>query len=302
MKRQNTKIQLFAIVFILMLFAACTPKMETDMVKVSSENGILLTDLVIENYNEIDSLTFVDKYYKDLIEVLSSPVPGDIALPDNEKRDFSDEIHKKISAFRALRELYENLNLITNRERPLAKPNVRALIRNYKRIAYHKVFEKPEDTLLFNDRLRKLERANRIYEHYEMISELSDKYLKLWTDDMPKWQRFIEQMSLEYIKHLEEAPIGIYDAEKIKEKLKEPYSDDAALIQVYRLKLRQDMIMWKKNMLQRLQFMTQSLQLLRDINAELAKKEPNKTEVERMVEELNHNMQIINKSLRTQKK
>jgi len=271
---------------ILFVFTSSCNTNRPNYIEQSSQTALHLIDRVLKTYDKIDSLTYQEKYQQDMIEVLSNPVPKDMELPDNKRTDYSVELTKRKQAFSKLRNIFLKLSVIRSNRPNFKKPDIKALYESYGVASRDNGLGFVVDTVNYN-----LQKAKKPYEHFAAIRDFTGKYIGQWNADFNNWDGLVDRICSNYVTYINEAPISIYDTEKIKSVITEPYKDNAALVQLYRLQLRKNAETNKNAMKQELANISKAIEKLDLLLNELSKKEPNESDLENYLEQMKRNLE-----------
>jgi hypothetical protein len=120
-----------------------------------------------------------------------------------------------------------------------------------------------------------------------VLLELARAHRELWNDDLPAWERYVEQVNGTYARQLASIPLERFDLKAIPGDVKGPYPATTRA-QLYKVQLRDSARARGDALASQLRSVGRALAALEQAHAELAKTEPSYTDVALLVDDIRH--------------
>jgi len=277
---------LIKLLIIILLTSCSSTKIIELSAKVSAE-GIEVSQKGLDIYATLSKQADIDKYQQDKIKVLTHPSPAIMALPNTVVQDFTKQLEPRIKAYQSLLNTYQEFNLLTDSKYgDKTKEAVNTLANSYNSI--EKLPDLPPSVSSKLPEISKIltqaNQAKKIKIHNEALYRLTELYLLLWNDDLKIWNEYIDAIYNTYALALNSVDSKKFDVKKISQDLKEPYSDDAVIILIYRLNNRNEIIRQRDVIKKQLRDFGKALSAINKAHSEIAKE---KTDISDVVSSLN---------------
>lgn len=273
--------------FIIILLTSCSSTKIIELSAKVSAEGIEVSQKGLDVYATLSKQADIDKYQQDKIKVLTHPSPAIMALPNTAVQDFSKQLEPRIKAYQSLLSTYQAFNLLTDSKYgDKTKEAVNTLANSYNSIE-----KLPDLPTSVSSKLPEISKiltqaiqAKKIKIHNEVLYRLTELYLLLWNNDLKIWNDYIDSIYNTYSLELNSVDSKKFDVKKISQDLKEPYSDDAVIILIYRLNNRNEIIRQRDMIKKQLSDFGKALSAINKAHSEIAKE---KTDISDVVSSLN---------------
>jgi len=278
MKKLNTKPLLLACLVLM----SCASSKIVELGGKASTKGAEVSQKGVDIYTTLANQTGIDKSQQDKVKVLTSPNPVGMALPNTKAQDFSKQIEPRTKAYKSLTNVYKKFALLTDSKfSDKTQEAVSALQDSYN--AINKLPDLPDAVKsklpeVFKTISQSVQ-AKKVRAHNEILYSLSQLYLALWNDDLPIWNTYIDRIYDDYANGLNTVDQKRYDAKKISQDNKEPFSDDVIVVLMYRLRNRDEIMKQKSQLKKELNDFGKALEELAKLHSEIAKEKANLTDV-----------------------
>lgn len=265
--------------FLLLLVSCVSPKI-IELGGKASTKGQEVSQNGIDILKVLSQQAAIDKSQQDKITVLTDPDPARMPLPDTKvKNDFPKALDERMSAYQSLLNTYKAFSLLTDSK--YSDKTQEATIASQD--SYNAISILPDIPATVSALLPKVAKtisqhiqARKIKKHNEILFALSEVYAKLWEEDKKTWNAYIDRVYDDYITGLNGVKSSRYDAKKISENDKEPFSDTPTVILMYRLNKRDELNKEKNKLKKSLNDFGKVLNELNKAHAEISK---SKTEI-----------------------
>ncbi|NWJ52095.1 MAG: hypothetical protein HXX14_14665 [Bacteroidetes bacterium] len=273
--------------FIIILLTSCSSTKIIELSAKVSAEGIEVSQKGLDVYATLSKQADIDKYQQDKIKVLTHPSPAIMALPNTAVQDFSKQLEPRIKAYQSLLSTYQAFNLLTDSKYgDKTKEAVNTLANSYNSIE-----KLPDLPTSVSSKLPEISKiltqaiqAKKIKIHNEVLYRLTELYLLLWNNDLKTWNEYLDAIYNTYALGLNSVDSKKFDVKKISQDLKEPYSDDAVIILIYRLNNRNEIIRQRDVIKKQLSDFGKALSAINKAHSEIAKE---KTDISDVVSSLN---------------
>ena len=272
---------------LILLMTSCTSTKIIELGGKAATKGTEVSQKALDLYTLIGQQKDIDKSQQDKVKVLTNPSPSTMSLPDTSISDFSNQLNPRIEAYQSLLNTYKAFCLLTDSKYgDKTKEAVSALQDSYSAIA-----TLPEIPNVVSAKLPEVSQtitqaiqAKKIKEHNQVLVSLTELYIMLWEEDLKKWNDYVDTVYDNYATGLNTVNSKTYNAKKISEDSKEPYSDDSVLILMYRLQKRDEIIKQKNDIKKQLADFGKALKELNKAHIEISK---TKTDISEVIKTLN---------------
>ncbi len=266
----KSKSSLYKILFISLvaLFFSCGKSTELD--NLVSKAGLELSDKLSSTYLAIDEHTYIEKYQKDLISILSTN-NEDTKLPDFKKRDLSKHISQRLLLFSLYRQIFEDYNLLADNKYSIKTVKVGETISVF--CDSLKTFTDDENLKKAADEISKTSSQSK-FDKYDVLRQLGEVMLEIVEKDLRATTMYMNEAFISFDAGLNQIPMKVFDVEKIAKEINEPYNDKNVIINLYKLKLRDKAYAEKKALDNQIRNVNTAMQVFVTANAEMSKKRP----------------------------
>ncbi|MCA0229177.1 MAG: hypothetical protein LCH91_01855 [Bacteroidetes bacterium] len=265
-----------------LVLTSCASSKIVELGGKASTKGAEVSQKGVDIYTTLANQTGIDKSQQDKVKVLTNPNPAGMALPDTKAQDFSKQIEPRIKAYKSLMNVYKKFALLTDSKfSDKTQEAVSALQDSYN--AIEKLPDLPDVVKSKLPEVSKMisqsVQAKKVRVHNQILYNLSQLYLTLWNADLPSWDSYIERVYDDYANSLNTVDPKRYDAKKISQDNKEPFSDDATVILMYRLRNRDEIMNQKNQLKKELGDFEKALEELTKMHSEIAKEKADLTDI-----------------------
>jgi len=284
MKNNISKLTILFITFVLLNSCASINKKD---IHDGIYNGRLGTiDKITNFYLKLLSNNYMDRSQKDLMVILSQHVDSAQMVESNTKV-FNDSLNIKMKQFALLKSVYIQIDLMEKSSDKELRNAEDSLAAAYKAIQALK--DVPAKIKASIDSLKPMiEKAvggRKLEYHKDVVYKLTSIYSDIWDN---------EQITVEFIKNkfndfeakIKNLPVAIFDAEKLKEMINQPYSDKSILVDMYKIKMVEKINESQAALNDEIAAIDKSMELLIKIDKELAKNQFINGDLAKFVQEL----------------
>ncbi|PZU88631.1 MAG: hypothetical protein DI529_05385 [Chryseobacterium sp.] len=272
---------------LILILTSCASSKIIELGGKASTEGVDVSQKAIDVYSTLSNQRDIDKSQQDKVKVLTNPKPETMNLPNTDSRDFSIQLEPRINAYKSLLKVYKAFALLTdNKYSDKTQEAVNAL-----QDSYNSIDKLPDLSSTVSEKLPSVAKliteaiqAKQIKKHNEILYGLSQAYLALWNADKPTWNEYIDRIYNDYSEELNTVVSKRYDAKKISQDNKEPYSDEAIIILMYRLRNRDEIAKQRDDIKKQLNDFGKALEELSRVHSEIAKQ---KTDVSIVISSIN---------------
>lgn len=260
---------------VFLFLASCGSAKVAELGGETAQKGEEVSQRAIELYQLLNKQSEIEKAQRDRIKILTNPNPASMTIPDTKPQDFSEQIEKRIIAYRQLIEAYEYFEQLTDKKYSEKTEELgSALQESYN--ALEQLPDLPDEAASKLGSLLKMitqaSQAKKIKEHSLAFHHLIGLYHILWEKEKAIWNAYLDRVYDDYIAELNTVKSQRYDAKKILELYDFPYSDEAVIILFYRLEQREKIVAQKKELVEQLNDVGEMLQELSTAHEKLAEK------------------------------
>ena len=281
MKKRQLTITLILLSFIVLSFTSCLQKQR----KLKTETyiaGAEVIDRMIYMYQDIEEANFTRQYQSELISILTAE--DTISIYNNFQNNFTEDLDKKLAAFRALKKVYQTYNLLSDKNFNLKNSKLTHFIT----IACQSV-----DSLTYDEEI--LAQSIEIQEYVNstkidqslVIYKLTGIYVKLWEKDAKNWEQILDKAYLDYSTGLEQVPVNAFDEEKLTKFVYKPYKGKNTLVKIYKLNLKEEAYKQKTETVNKIDNLSLLFEKINSINLEYTKKIPEEGDIEYKIDKIN---------------
>jgi len=269
------KMKLFFQLLVLLLLTSCSSsKLLLQTGAQASKDGILVCQKGVDTYTLLSQQQAIDQSQQQIILILSVPNPAAINLAENKASPIAKEIAPRINAYKSLLSVYQVFGLLTGSDEPGdTKAAEDALTASYNNIKQLPDLSASVSGFISTagSAIMKQIQSGSVKKHNEALYELTKAYLALWNDEMPVWQKYLGLVYNRYANQLRTNPAAVYDMAKVKEALTEPYTGDAVILELFRVKQINDVTQQKAAVEKQLTDFGKALTLLNQAHLDLSK-------------------------------
>ncbi|MDR0801391.1 hypothetical protein [Fluviicola sp.] len=280
------KIKHLSKLLIVLLLSSCASTKIIELGGKAATTGAEVSQKALDIFTILSQQADIDKSQQDKIKILTHPSPATMTLPDTKTQDFSNQLSARVKAYQNLLNTYKVFTLLTdNKYSDKTQEAVSALQESYNSIEKlpnlpTTVSEKlPEVSKLITQAIQ----AKKIKAHNQILFSLTQLYIKLWDEDQKIWNDYLDRIYDDYSTGLNTVDSKRYDSKKISELSKEPYSDEATIILMYRLEKRDEITRQKNAIKKQLNDFGKSLKELNKVHAEISKSKTDISDVTKMI-------------------
>ncbi|MEW5677180.1 hypothetical protein ABGT15_12775 [Flavobacterium enshiense] len=272
--------------FIVFLLTSCSSTKMLDLGGKASVKGTEVSQKAIDIYGLLSQQADIDKSQQDKIKVLTNKKPSEMVLPDSKVADFSEQLKPRIDAYEKLLNTYKAFTLLTDssygdmtQEATSALQDSYNSIQTFSDIPESVSSKLPEIAKMISQEIQ----VKKIKEHNKILYSLTTVYTMLWDKDQKTWNDYIDLIYNNYAQGLNTVDSKKYDAKMISETMKEPYSDEATVILMYRLEKRDEIIKKRNDLKKQLNDFGKALKELNKAHLEISKSKTDPSDVTKMM-------------------
>ena len=243
---------LLIVIISLILFASCEFKSKNRLQKEAFEIQQMAFDKIIESYKDIKAYHFIDEKQDVRIKIIFAATDTTFKKRKLYKKiEGTDEMVKHIEL---LKEITFALNNLDGKNKILPDSilnllkNVKLDIDVIKNEKYFKVIAE-EDKIRIDEFLKIFEHSlvvKRIEDVDLFSSELVFIYVSYWKTTLSKLRRIVVVSYIDINNKIDNLPKEIFDEHKLREILEEPFSGSEILINMYKLKMKEEFMLGGK--------------------------------------------------------
>jgi len=254
------------------LFMSCAEnkKIDADVAKT----GIDISSKMIASYQLIEQYFHDEKNQSDLVKILLSNSEN---LPEFKGKDYSLLIDSRIEIVRLYKKVLDDVNLLSDKRFSVKDVNLSYSTETLCDSLFLFLTDNAGKNALLD---AKNSVAGKKIEKFLVLKKLTFLMNEFYLKDTKIWKSHMNHSFNELDSNINNIPITMFDIEKIAKIVNEPYSDKTALVNMYKMKLRQKSYDLKNNTIQQINSIEEILSNYELLNAELAKKKPSDKYVE----------------------
>lgn len=294
MKKQNAKTLKISVllVFWAALFNACGYTSNRDLTKNTDEQRIEVAQTLIDLYQNLDERIYRDTYQKDLMHILITQLDTSgyyaVRTPATTAADF---LEQRVVQFGQLKQFYEMCHDLKQEENPEITAAGSAFL-------FHVVDTAlivPPDSLpqplqqAFSDvtlQLKDIRASKKMANMEQLVALVTKFYIYLWENDVLKINTYIDEVYDVYARDIENLPLHIFDAGKIRELINEPYQDKAILVRLYKRQMLNELEVNRLSVRDEIENISMALQLFDKLNENMQKERVNNSEIMQLIEDI----------------
>ena len=245
-----------------------------------ADNGITLSKNAIKLISEINSNETNKSYDKEFIKIMVDPSPETYLMKtDTSKRIYGIQFLYMNNAFKGLEKIFIAYQLQLDSKISLSNSNL-----SEKMLSACNAL----DSLAIGAELQaknKILKKNLSTGKYRIegsVFQITDIYAEVWDEMTKNYLSAQYQAQKEYINGIKSIPVGAFNSEKIKTIIEEPYSNNAVLANLYKLKLIKDNQEKLAAFETRINNISESFRVLLQIQGELIKHDQNKVKIKEL--------------------
>lgn len=277
----------FSKLIIILLLTSCTSTKIIELGERTSIKGAEVSQKALDIYTLLSQQAVIDKSQQDKVKVLINPNPSEMQLPNTKAQDFSKQLAPRINAYQSLLYTYKSFALLTDSKYGDKTQEAATALGE----SYNSIEKFPDIPSVVSSKLPEVSKiitqaiqTKKIKTHNEILSSLTSLYILLWKQDLKLWNEYIDRIYDDYSTDLNNVDSKRYNAKKISEDSKEPYSDESTVILMYRLDKREEIIKNKNELKKQLNDFTNALEELNKVHVEISK---SRTDISAVIKTLN---------------
>lgn len=270
-----------------LFFMSCSGNKVKDDKVFLSENGIALTAKAVHVYQDLNNALKNQQYDTEMIRILNDPAPSEyLTRLDGSELLIAEGSFNKQTAFSQLRKAYASYNLFLDRNFDYGSSDLKNSLATA--CAALDSFQVSD---FFTERVKYLKQqiAGGRFKEDVVILELAKLYADVWTQDAQKWYLLLKDGMKYYREGVNKIPNNSFDLAKVKKLVDQPYSNDAVLVNLYKLQLIKDKDLWAENLMYEIQTVSESFEILIEMNGEFAKRKAD----QQRINELNNKLETL---------
>jgi hypothetical protein len=273
------------IVFCLLIIVSCKKGSSYNGERFA-ENGTKLSQIAIKVIADLKTSERSWEYDSELVKILNDPTPENYVMKEPECSASQTELLNLNGAFISLEKVFTAYQLQLDSKISLSNANF-----SEKMLGACNALDSlgmSKELKAKNNSLKKgLSSAK--YRLEGSVFQLTDMYCEVW-DQMAK-KYLSEQLILQkdYAKGVKSIALNLFNTEIIKTKIDEPYSNNAVLVNLYKLRLIKQNEDKSALLEARINKVSESFRLLIQIQGELIKRNQNKVKVQ----DMNNKLEVL---------
>jgi hypothetical protein len=273
-------------ILIILLLSSCVSTKIIELGGKASTKGTEVSQKALDIFTLLTQQADIDKSQQDKIKVLTHPSPAAMKLPDTEIQDFSSQLSVRIKAYQSLLNTYKVFTLLTDKKYSNKTQEAVSSLQE----SYNSIGKLPDLPTAVSEKLPEVSKmitqtmqAKKIKNHNQILFSLTDLYIKLWDEDQKVWNDYVDRIYDDYSIGLNTVDSKKYDSRKIAELSKLPFGDEATLILMYRLEVRNEIAKQKNEIKKQLNDFGKALKELNKVHAEISKSKTDISDVTNMI-------------------
>jgi hypothetical protein len=252
-----------------------------------SENGIKLCQNAQKLIQDMDSSMSNQNYQSEFIKIMNNPSPETyIMQKDSNYFESKAQFIYLLNAFKSLEKVFNAFQLQLSNKISLSSSNLEEKLimvsNGLDSVALSEELNNKNVKLKKNIKTGKFRVEGTVY-------QITDMYAEVWDELAKKFISLQIKAQQKYENGIKSIPVSAFNPEKIKTLINEPYSNDAVLVNLYKLKLIKDNQNKLSTLEASLNNISDAYQILLQIQGELIKNNKNKIKIK----ELNNSLQVM---------
>ncbi len=281
MNKKNLTIGIFILFIFIIGLNSCSDD-EKNLKRDTYIVGAEIVDNMIKNYQQVEEGNFISKYQNELISILTS-TDSVVSLYDFSNTVFTADMKQKVTAFRALKKVYNTCNLLSDNNFNLQNTD----LANFVTIACNSLdsLELSEDVGTKVEEIRNYVMASKFSQELA-IYELTLVYQEVWVVDSENWIEILNSSYDKYSAGLESVPMDVFNQDKLEKFVYEPYQGKEMIVKIYKLNLKDEAYKQISESIEKIDFLTEAIDELNFINTEFTKEIPANQDIEYKLDNL----------------
>jgi hypothetical protein len=270
----------------LLIFNSCKSDSDEQGTQYS-ENGIKLCQNAQKLIQDMSSSLSNQDYQSEFIKIMNNPSPETYVMQkDSNNSELKMQYLYLLNAFKSLEKTFNTFQLQLSNKISVSSSNLEEKLlmtcNGLDSLTLSEELANKNVKLKKNVKSGKFRVEGTVYQITDMYAEVWDEYSGNYLSSQIKAQQ-------KYENGIKNISVSAFNSEKIKTLVNEPYSNDAVLINLYKLKLIKDNQEKLTAIESRIKNISDSYQILLRIQGELIKNKKNKVKIQ----ELNNSIQAL---------
>ncbi|MDF1548990.1 MAG: hypothetical protein P1P88_14290 [Bacteroidales bacterium] len=268
------------------LLPSCSGNNSSNPAAEFSDNGVALSRFTINVYLDLNKTITDKKYEEGLVKILNDLSPETYIMKS--EADYTRELENLylINAFRNLERVFMAYNLQMDPNFSINQANLQQKI--YSACSALDSIDINENIRFNNEHLKKNLNGNK-FRVDEAIFQLTNLYSDLWIEESHKWFLMLESYQEALDVGIKKIPTSLFDIEKLRKIIDEPYSNGAVLANLYKLNMIKENQTTIANLENQVQIVSTAFGMLLQVQGELIKRKKDKIKVQ----ELNTSLGVL---------
>ncbi|MFN8256827.1 MAG: hypothetical protein U0W24_14120 [Bacteroidales bacterium] len=279
----NKSYTIGALMIGILLIVSCNGNSTRNQEVIYTENGIKLGQKLSEIFVKMDSVYFVQTYMHEMTKILSDVSPETYIMKYTNKSISGKEKLYCMNGFKSMEKVFIAFNQNVDKTIGGSDNNLREKVilacRSLDSAGISEELKVKSDKIKINISASKFKTES-------VVNELTSIYSDFWAEKSKKWLTDLDSLSALVQKGIEQIPAGAINTEKVKELVNEPYSNQAALANLYKLKLVRDNQVLVKNLQNQMMLASDAFNLIIQLQGEMMKRNKNKARIQELNERL----------------
>jgi glutathione peroxidase-family protein len=245
-----------------------------------SGNGIKLCQKTLNAISEIKQIQNNKPYDEEFIKILNHPSPEFYAMKPGDSGQIQGISYLKIEkAFKSLEKAYAAYQLQLDSKISASSSNL-----SEKLYLSCNALDSIELNKILRDKIERIKKnvGTGKYRIEGSLFQITDIYSEVWNEAVQEFLKSQIDFQQEFENGIRTIPVEAFNEEKIKTMIDEPYSNNAALVNLYKLKMIKDNQQKMTELENELNNLSEAFNLMIQVQGELMKRKQNKQKIQEM--------------------
>ncbi len=288
--KQRKKHHIIVFIVLILISGACNFVSNRDLKYRAVDKGVEITEKAKDIYGLIDKKQFISPYQQSLFTTLNE---SDSVTSFPVKVESFQELDFRKEAFVQYGKAYVILNnMYLDKEVELHDSVINQFEELYS--TTEKFLQKSGIRKNLVDSLPAIEHMRtyrKISQPIGLAFQLTYIYNEIWKSDRKNFDLYLENVYKKYNKGVESLPADIFDAEKVREMLEEPFADQQVLANLYKIKMKNDVKMHQENITNEFDKLGKALNILTELSSGTYYNDISKDQRRQMLEQIDELLQ-----------
>jgi hypothetical protein len=274
----KTKQLIISTVVIIFSLTSCSGT-KSDPAAEIAQHGITISELVEKTYDNLKNTFKEQEFQKEFIQIVNDISPETYIMKIESDSNSELKDLNRINAYRNFEKVFRAYNLQFDRNISLDESDLQEKIINTCNSIDS--LNLGESLVAKNEQIKKHINSSK-FNLEQIIYELTTIFAEIWTQESQNWFMKLATFQEETDKGIKRIPTSAFNTEKLKSMVEEPYSNNAVLINLYKLKLIKENQLKVSGLQEQMNKITEGFELLLEVQAERLKRRTDKFKVEEL--------------------